>query len=32
MMADLEQAFDFDIRIRLYDDRTAPDVVILAEI
>jgi ribonuclease Z len=32
MMSLLEQAFDFDIRIRLYDDRTAPDgAVILAE-
>lgn len=32
MMAHLEQAYDFDIRIRLYDDRAAPDgVVILAE-
>jgi ribonuclease Z len=32
MMAHLEQAFDFDIRIRLYDDRAAPEgVVILAE-
>jgi ribonuclease Z len=32
MMSHLEQAFDFDIRIRLYDDRTAPDgIVILAE-
>src|SRR5687767_15207193 len=25
MMSHLEQAYDFDIRIRLYDDRTAPD-------
>lgn len=32
MMALLEQAFEYDIRIRLYDDRAAPDgVVILAE-
>ena len=32
MMAHLEQAYDFDIRIRLYDDRTTPDgAVILAE-
>jgi hypothetical protein len=32
MMSHLEQAYDFDIRIRLYDDRAAPDgVVILAE-
>ena len=32
MMSHLEQAYDFDIRIRLYDDRTSPDgVVILAE-
>jgi ribonuclease Z len=32
MMSHLEQAYDFDIRIRLYDDQTAPDgVVILAE-
>jgi ribonuclease Z len=32
MMAHLEQAYDFDIRIRLYDDRAAPDgVVLLAE-
>jgi ribonuclease Z len=32
MMLHLEQAFDFDIRIRLYDDRAAPEgVVILAE-
>lgn len=32
MMSLLEQAFEHDIRIRLYDDRAAPDgVVILAE-
>jgi len=32
MMSHIEQAFDFDIRMRLYDDRAAPDgVVILAE-
>jgi len=32
MMSYLEQAFEYDIRIRLYDDRAAPDgVVILAE-
>ena len=32
MMAHLEQAYDFDIRSRLYDDRAAPDgVVLLAE-
>ena len=32
MMALLEQAYEFDIRIRLYDDRAAPDgVVLLAE-
>jgi ribonuclease Z len=32
MMLHLEQAYEFDIRIRLYDDRAAPDgVVILAE-
>lgn len=32
MMSHLEQAYDFDIRIRLYDDRAAPDgAVILAE-
>lgn len=32
MMAHLEQAYEYDIRIRLYDDRTSPDgVVILAE-
>lgn len=32
MMSHLEQAYDFDIRMRLYDDRAAPDgVVILAE-
>jgi ribonuclease Z len=31
-MSHLEQAYDFDIRIRLYDDRAAPEgVVILAE-
>jgi ribonuclease Z len=31
MMSHLEQAYDFDIRIRLYDDRPPPDgVVILA--
>ena len=31
MMAHLEQAFDADIRVRLYDDRPSPDgVVILA--
>jgi ribonuclease Z len=31
MMAHLEQAFDFDIRMRLYDERAAPEgVVILA--
>jgi len=31
-MSHLEQAFEFDIRIRLYDDRLPPDgVVILAE-
>jgi len=31
MMTDLEQAFEFDIRMRLYDDRAAPEgVVILA--
>jgi ribonuclease Z len=31
MMSYLEQAYEFDIRIRLYDDRPAPDgVVILA--
>jgi ribonuclease Z len=32
MMSHLEQAYEYDIRIRLYDDRAAPDgVVILAE-
>jgi ribonuclease Z len=32
MMAHLDQAFDFDIRIRLYDDRLPPQgVVVLAE-
>jgi len=32
MMSHLEQAFDFDIRMRLYDDRAAPEgVVILAK-
>ena len=32
MMSLLEQAFEYDIRIRLYDDRASPDgVVILAE-
>ena len=32
MMSHLEQAYEFDIRMRLYDDRAAPDgVVILAE-
>ena len=32
MASHLEQAYEFDIRIRLYDDRAAPDgVVILAE-
>ena len=32
MMSHLEQAYEFDIRIRLYDDRAPPDgVVILAE-
>jgi len=32
MMSYLEQAYEFDIRIRLYDDRASPDgVVILAE-
>lgn len=31
MMSHLEQAYEYDIRIRLYDDRTPPDgVVILA--
>ena len=32
MMLHLEQAYEYDIRIRLYDDRASPDgVVILAE-
>lgn len=32
MMSHLEQAYEYDIRIRLYDDRAVPDgVVILAE-
>jgi ribonuclease Z len=32
MMSHLEQAFEYDIRIRLYDDRASPDgVVILAQ-
>ena len=32
MMSHLEQAYEYDIRIRLYDDRAAPDgIVILAE-
>src|SRR5215510_14997362 len=32
MMSHLEQAYEFDIRIRLYDDRPAPDgIVIRAE-
>ena len=32
MMSRLEQAYEFDIRMRLYDDRAAPDgVIILAE-
>jgi ribonuclease Z len=32
MLSYLEQAFEFDIRIRLYDDRASPDgVVILAQ-
>lgn len=32
MMSHLERAYEFDIRIRLYDDRASPDgVVILAE-
>jgi ribonuclease Z len=32
MMSHLEQAYEFDIRMRLYDDRAAPDgIVILAE-
>ena len=29
MMVHLEQAFDYDIKIRLYDDRPAPDGVVL---
>ncbi len=29
MMSHLEQAFDFDIRIRLYDDRPSPDGIVL---
>ena len=29
MMAKLEEAYDFDIRIRLYDDRAAPNGVLL---
>jgi ribonuclease Z len=29
MMSKLEEAYDFDIRIRLYDDRTAPRGVLL---
>jgi len=29
MLAHLEQAYEFDIRIRLYDDRCAPDGVVL---
>jgi ribonuclease Z len=29
MMSFLEQAFDYDIKIRLYDDRASPDGVIL---
>ena len=29
MMLHLEQAFDFDIRIRLYDDRPSPDGIVL---
>jgi len=29
MMSHLEQAFDFDIRIRLYDDRSSPDGIVL---
>ena len=29
MMSKLEEAFDFDIRIRLYDDRRAPNGVLL---
>jgi len=32
MMSHLEQAYEYDIRIRLYDDRASPDgVVILAQ-
>jgi len=32
MMSHLEQAYEFDIRIRLYDERSSPDgVVLLAE-
>ena len=32
MMSHLEQAYEYDIRIRLYDDRASPDgVVLLAE-
>ncbi len=29
MMSYLEQAFDFDIKIRLYDDRASPDGVVI---
>jgi ribonuclease Z len=29
MMSHLEQAYEFDIRIRLYDDRASPDGVVL---
>ena len=29
MMSKLEEAYDFDIRIRLYDDRAAPNGVLL---
>jgi len=29
MMSYLEQAFDYDIKIRLYDDRVAPDGVVI---
>jgi ribonuclease Z len=29
MMAHLEQAYEYDIRMRLYDDRAAPDGVVL---
>ena len=29
MLSHLEQAFEFDIRVRLYDDRAAPDGVVL---